>query len=142
MSFSLAKYRIAIYRLKYAVRCPSFLGYLSDRWVEVFRCIAKLSSRLEQHFTATSFSVSFWLRIKRGKKPDSVSLRSLIAPSGEVIKGSKGMCEMAADYYEALFCKVKNMFRPHPYSDAPCVSYDNVDEVVPKVTMEELTCII
>ena len=48
------------------------------------------------------------------------------------------MCAAAADHYEALFQKVKNVVRPHPYLDAPRIVHENADEEIPPLTLEEL----
>ncbi|CAF1265947.1 unnamed protein product [Adineta ricciae] len=47
------------------------------------------------------------------------------------------MCNIAANYYEDSF-KKSEIIKPHPYTDSPVVEYDNVDEVIPEVTLEEL----
>ncbi|CAF5183706.1 unnamed protein product, partial [Rotaria sp. Silwood1] len=47
------------------------------------------------------------------------------------------MCEVAADFYENFF-KKSNIVKPHPYTDFPPIGYDNVDESIPEVTLDEL----
>ncbi|CAF4315636.1 unnamed protein product, partial [Rotaria sordida] len=47
------------------------------------------------------------------------------------------MCNVAADYYEDFF-KASNIVRLHPYTDSPPIEYDNNNEVIPEVTLNEL----
>ena len=47
------------------------------------------------------------------------------------------MCEVAADFYEDFF-KKSNIIRPHPYTDFPPIDFDNKDETIPEVTLDEL----
>ena len=159
--FALEKYRIAIPTdLRCAmsfVRAMSFrqkrnrdadLKNLVRHWRKYIKYALKnfvasrLSSSLRLRFSATSASVSFWSKVKRGLKPNSSSLRALISPSGEVVKDAKGMCETAADHYEALFRKVENIVRPHPYLDAPPILHDNALETIPLATWEELILVV
>ena len=159
--FALEKYRIAIptdlRRAMSFVRAMSFrqkrtrdtdLKNLVRRWRKFIKGALKnfvasqLSTSLRLRFSATSASISFWSKIKRGLKPDSSRLRALISPSGEVVKDAKGMCETAADHYEALLRKVENVIRPHPYLDAPVTLHDNVLESIPLATWEELILVV
>ena len=48
------------------------------------------------------------------------------------------MCAAATNHYEALFQKVENVVRPHPYLDAPRTVHENADEKIPPSTLEEL----
>ncbi|CAF5093035.1 unnamed protein product, partial [Rotaria magnacalcarata] len=34
--------------------------------------------------------------------------------------------------------KIKNKIKPHPYTDSPLVDYDNVEELIPEVKLNEL----
>ncbi|CAF3693822.1 unnamed protein product [Rotaria sp. Silwood1] len=47
------------------------------------------------------------------------------------------MCEAAANFYEDFF-KQQEVVRPHPYTDAPVVEFDNEDEKIPEVSIDEL----
>ncbi|CAM4839407.1 unnamed protein product, partial [Rotaria magnacalcarata] len=81
-------------------------------------------------------AISFWHKSKRCLKPSSSFIHALINTSGEIIRESEQMCELAADYYESFF-KSTNIIRPHPYTDSPPVMFDNM-EVIPEVTLDEL----
>ena len=47
------------------------------------------------------------------------------------------MCQAAADYYENFF-KAPKIVRSHPYTDAPPIEYDNSNELIPEVKLDEL----
>lgn len=47
------------------------------------------------------------------------------------------MRNFAADYYEN-FSKASTIVRPHPYADSPTVEFDNHNEHIPKVKLNEL----
>jgi hypothetical protein len=70
-------------------------------------------------------------------KPSSSTLHALIDSSGQIIKDSERMCDVAVDYYETFF-KKSDIIRPHPYTDAPPIEFDNNEEIIPEVTLEEL----
>ncbi|CAF2262242.1 unnamed protein product [Rotaria magnacalcarata] len=55
----------------------------------------------------------------------------------QIVKESDLMCNIAADYYEEFF-KASNIVRPHPYTDSPAIEYDNINEVIPEVKLDEL----
>ncbi|CAF1940269.1 unnamed protein product [Rotaria magnacalcarata] len=57
--------------------------------------------------------------------------------NGQIVKESDLMCNIAADYYEEFF-KASNIVRPHPYTDSPAIEYDNINEVIPEVKLDEL----
>ncbi|CAF1316718.1 unnamed protein product, partial [Rotaria sordida] len=65
------------------------------------------------------------------------SLHALIDSLGQIVKESDLMCNVAADYYEDFF-KASNIVRLHPYTDSPPIEYDNNNEVIPEVTLNEL----
>ncbi|CAF4694822.1 unnamed protein product, partial [Rotaria magnacalcarata] len=48
------------------------------------------------------------------------------------------MCDLAANFYEGLFHKSENIVRPHPYVDAPWIDFDNKDDPIPLVSLDEL----
>ncbi|CAF1296287.1 unnamed protein product [Rotaria sordida] len=76
-------------------------------------------------------------RSKRFLKPSSSSLHALIDSSGQIVKESDHMCNVAADYYEDFF-KASYIVRPHPYTDSPPIEYDNNNEFILEVTLDEL----
>lgn len=47
------------------------------------------------------------------------------------------MCEVAANFYENFF-KKSNIVKPHPYTDSPLTDFENVKELIPEVTIDEL----
>ncbi|CAF4442272.1 unnamed protein product, partial [Rotaria socialis] len=55
----------------------------------------------------------------------------------QIVKESDLMCNIAADYYEEFF-KASNIVRPHPYTDSSVIEYDNINEVIPEVKLDEL----
>jgi hypothetical protein len=72
----------------------------------------------------------------------SSSLHGFILPNDEVIKNSEKMCEIAADYYENFFKETENIYRPHPYTDAPDIEWENYDEKIPPASVEEVLDIV
>ncbi|CAF1573779.1 unnamed protein product [Rotaria magnacalcarata] len=80
---------------------------------------------------------SFWYRSKRFFKPSSSSLHALIDTSGKIVKECDRMCNLAADYYE-IFFKASTIIRPHPYTDSPPTDFDNINDSIPEVTLDEL----
>jgi hypothetical protein len=98
-----------------------------------------LSSALHMRHSSSSLSVSFWSKVKRFIKPSSSSLVGFISPSGVIIKDSVGMCDTGADFYEDFFRKSENIVRPHPYVDAPFADFDNKNDPIPTISLEELT---
>ena len=101
---------------------------------------SQLSSALHLRHTTSSISVSFWSKAKRFIKPSSSSssLNGFISSSGEIVKDPHKMCDQAADFYENLFRKTDNIIRPHPYVDAALLDYDNKNDPIPEVSIEEL----
>ncbi|CAF5016764.1 unnamed protein product, partial [Rotaria sp. Silwood1] len=98
---------------------------------------SQLSSTLNLRNTSSPAAVLFWSKCKKYLKPSSSTVHAFIAPSGHIIKDTKEMCEVAADFYENFF-KQSNIVKPHPYTDFPPIEYDNVDEPIPEVTLDEL----
>ncbi|CAF5025108.1 unnamed protein product [Rotaria sp. Silwood1] len=98
---------------------------------------SQLSSTLNLRNTSSPAAVLFWSKCKKYLKPSSSTVHAFIAPSGHIIKDTKEMCEVAADFYENFF-KQSNIVKPHPYTDFPPIEYDNVDEPIPEVTFDEL----
>ncbi|CAM4790806.1 unnamed protein product [Rotaria magnacalcarata] len=60
------------------------------------------------------------------------------AIAGKIVKDSNKMCDLAANFYEDLFHKSENIVRPHPYVDAPWIDFDNKDDPIPLVSLDEL----
>ncbi|CAF4683207.1 unnamed protein product, partial [Rotaria sp. Silwood2] len=154
--FSLDKYRLAL-----PVELRSFLSYiraLSFRQIRT-KCfmlkkevlfLKKIAKKELNHFFTSKLdyllhvrnssslaAIYFWHKSKHCLKPSSSSIHALINTSGEIIRENEQMCELAADYYESFF-KSSNIIRPHPYTDSPPVMFDNMDEVIPEVTLDEL----
>ncbi|CAF3913491.1 unnamed protein product [Rotaria sp. Silwood2] len=154
--FSLDKYRSAL-----PVELRSFLSYiraLSFRQIRTKCSIVKkevlflkkiaknelnrfFSSKLDYLLhvrnSSSPAAISFWHKSKRCLIPSSSSIHALVNTSGEIIRENEQMCELAADYYESFF-KSSNIIRPHPYTDSPPVMFDNMDDVIPEVTLDEL----
>ncbi|CAF4695837.1 unnamed protein product, partial [Rotaria magnacalcarata] len=99
---------------------------------------SKLSYTLQMRHISSPISVSFWSRVKRFIKPSSSSLHGFISSSGKIVKDSNKMCDLAANFYEGLFHKSENIVRPHPYVDAPWIDFDNKDDSIPLVSLDEL----
>ena len=102
---------------------------------------SQLDSCLRTRYSSSPAAVSFWCRSKHHIKPSSSSLNAFIDSSGKMINDSERMCDMAADYYEDFF-KSSNIVRPHPYTDAPPMLFDNEDEIIPEVTHDEILSVI
>ncbi|CAF1525178.1 unnamed protein product [Rotaria magnacalcarata] len=156
VTFPLNKYRVAIPAEVRAfmsyVRALSFRqlrtksSFLKNE-VRRLRKIAKnklsfffsnqLSTMLRCRNTSAPISATFWSRTKRFLKPSSSSLHALIDPAGDIIKDHESMCEVAANFYEDFF-KEQEVVRPHPYTDTPLTNFDNTDEPIPDVSLDEL----
>ncbi len=50
----------------------------------------------------------FWAKSKRFMKPSSSSVCALIFPSGNLVKDSQLMCDVAADFYENFLKKISH----------------------------------
>ncbi|CAM4762027.1 unnamed protein product [Rotaria magnacalcarata] len=98
---------------------------------------SQLDNLLRHRNSSSSSSNSFWYRSKLFLKPSSSSLHAFLDSSGQIVKESDLMCNIAADYYEEFF-KASNIVRPHPYTDSPAIEYDNINEVIPEVKLDEL----
>ncbi|CAF3703793.1 unnamed protein product, partial [Rotaria sordida] len=61
---------------------------------------SQLDNLLRLRNAPSSSSIWFWYRSKRFLKPSSSSLHALIDSSGQIVKESDHMCNVAADYYE------------------------------------------
>ncbi|CAF2066750.1 unnamed protein product [Rotaria magnacalcarata] len=97
----------------------------------------QLSLILHLRNTSSPAAVWFWSKCKKYLKPSSSYVHAFITPSGNVVKDNKEMCEVAAVFYE-IFLKKSNIVKPHPYTDSPLVDYDNVEELIPEVKLNEL----
>ncbi|CAF1480874.1 unnamed protein product, partial [Adineta steineri] len=155
--FPLSKYRIAIPPY---IRCSmSYVRALSFRQKRTksldlkrevcylrkiiknelkFFLSSQLSYALQLRHTRSPISVSFWSKAKRFIKPTSSSLNGFIVSSGAIVNDSIGMCDIAADFYEDFFRRSDNIVRPHPYVDAPLLDFDNKDDPIPEVSLDEL----
>lgn len=51
------------------------------------------------------------------------------------------MSSIAADFYESFF-KKSEIVKPHPYTDSPCLAFDNANEPIPEVTSDELLSVV
>ncbi|CAF4285306.1 unnamed protein product, partial [Adineta steineri] len=117
VTFPLSKYRIAIPPY---IRCSmSYVRALSFR--------QKRTKSLDLKREA-----------KRFIKPTSSSLNGFIVSSGAIVNDSIGMCDIAADFYEDFFRRSDNIVRPHPCVDAPLLDFDNKDDPIPEVSLDEL----
>ncbi|CAF4513712.1 unnamed protein product [Rotaria socialis] len=156
ITFPLDRYRVAL-----PTELRSFMSYVralsfralrtksSELKMEVccLRKIAKtelksflsrqLSIALRLRNTSSPISVSFWARTKRFLKPSSSTLHAFVDSSEQIIREPGKMCELAAEFYEDFF-KKNEVVRPHPYTDTPLIEFDNEDENIPEVTLNEL----
>ena len=98
---------------------------------------SQLDNLLRLRNSYSSSSNSFWYRSKRFLRPSFFPLHAFIDTSGQIIKECNHMCDLAADYYENFF-KVSNIVRLHPYTDSLPIEYDNKNESIPEVTLDEL----
>ncbi|CAF4498902.1 unnamed protein product, partial [Rotaria sp. Silwood2] len=110
---------------------------MAKKELKVF-LLNQLSSSLLARNTSSHLSVSFWSRTKKFMKSSSSSLYGFILPNGEVINEAEKMRELGADHYENLFKEPENVYRPHPYTDAPGTRWENYKEEIPPVTMDEV----
>ncbi|CAF3969261.1 unnamed protein product [Rotaria sordida] len=103
--------------------------------IDIHNC--SVSSTLNLRNTSSPAAVLFWSKCKKYLKSLSYTVHAFVAPSGHIIKDTKEVCEVAADFYENLK-KKSNIVKPHPYTDSSSIEYDNVDEPIPEVTLDEL----
>ncbi|CAF4269963.1 unnamed protein product, partial [Rotaria magnacalcarata] len=68
----------------------------------------------------------------------ALSFRQCRTKNSKIVKDSNKMCDLAANFYEDLFHKSENIVRPHPYVDAPWIDFDNKDDPIPLVSLDEL----
>ena len=101
----------------------------------------QLDVSLNHRNSSSPLANSFWFKCKKYLKPSSSSLHGLINPEGKVAKDPHVMCDIAADFYETFF-KKSSIIRPHPYTDSPPIDYDNKDELIPIVTIDELLNVV
>ncbi|CAF4467744.1 unnamed protein product [Rotaria socialis] len=69
-------------------------------------------------------------------------MRAQLTNNSEVAKESERMCELAADHFENFFREPDNIYRPHPYTDAPEIEWENYNEEIPPVTIEEILDVV
>ncbi|CAF2137852.1 unnamed protein product, partial [Rotaria magnacalcarata] len=97
----------------------------------------QLDNLLRHRNSSSSSSNSFWYRSKLFLKPSSSSLHAFLDSPSQIVKESNLMCNIEADHYEEFF-KASNIVRPHPYTDSPAIEYDNINEIIPEVKLDEL----
>ncbi|CAF3804835.1 unnamed protein product [Rotaria sp. Silwood1] len=159
--FKVARQKLDKYRSALPVELRSFLSYiraLSFRQIRT-KCFilkkevlflkkiakyelnrffsSKLDYLLHVRNSSSPAAISFWHKSKRCLITSSSTIHALVNTSGEIIRENEQMCELAADYYESFF-KSSNIIRPHPYTDSPPVMFDNMDNIIPEVTLDEL----
>jgi len=98
----------------------------------------QLYTTLQLRHSSSPISVSFWSRTKRFIKPVSSSLNAFISPTGVAVTDSNQMSEIVADYYEELFRRSESIVRRHPYVDSLWLDFENKNESIPEVTLDEL----
>lgn len=103
---------------------------------------SKLNLNLAGIYSSSPLSVAFWSRTKKFFKPSSTSLHGFILPNGSTIKDAQSMATEAVNYYENFFRKHENIIRPHPYTDAPFPLWENFNEEIPQVGIEEVIDIV
>ena len=65
-------------------------------------------------------------------------LHGFLRQDGSIIKDPTSMAEVGAEYYEKFFEKSENIVRPHSYTDAPWPDWDNYEEKISEVYLEEV----
>ena len=101
----------------------------------------QLRKSLASRYSTSHTSVTFWSKIKRCFKPARASLHGFILPSGDIVRDSVKMVDIAAEHYKQLYAAPK-VARPHPYVDAPSTEWENEDELIPPVTYEEVIKVV
>ena len=96
----------------------------------------KLTSSMNERYSSSSSSNSFWSNLRKNFHSTS-SLNGLIDENNKVVRDTETMLNMAANHYESLFMDTQ-VFRPHPYVDSPDVHWDNYDDAIPPITLPEL----
>lgn len=97
----------------------------------------QLENSLRNRNSTERGASTFWFRSKQCIKPSSSSINAFINSDGKIIREKIEMCEQAADYYEEFF-KCPDVIRPHPYTDSPVTEFENNDEPISEITLEEL----
>ena len=87
-----------------------------------------------QHQEGTS---PFWSRTRKHFKDSSSALRGIILSSGHPTRDPHEMAIASAQHYQQLF-EEPVVYRPHPYVDAPPISWENHDASIPPVTYPEI----
>ncbi|CAF2848038.1 unnamed protein product [Rotaria sp. Silwood2] len=101
----------------------------------------QLTKQLRERHTSGEDSALFWNKTKRHFRHISSSLRGFETPKGEIIRDPQNMVDTAADYYEKLL-EAPVVIRPHPYVDAPPVTWENATTPIPNVTYPEIINIL
>jgi len=102
---------------------------------------SQLRKSISLRYSSSHISLGFWSKTKRFFKPTSSTLSAFIHPNGDIVRDNVKMADMAADHYKQLY-SAPNVFRPHPYVDAPPVAWDNEDEPIPPTTFEEVIKVV
>ena len=97
----------------------------------------RIYTMLQYRNSSLPIASDFWSKCKRHLKSSSSSIFAFISPNGDTVKDANGMCEIGANFYENLF-KKSIIYLPHPYTDSPVPDFDNVNERIPSVTLDEL----
>jgi hypothetical protein len=97
----------------------------------------QLSKQLKERHTSGEGSRIFWSKAKRQVKSSTSALRGFVQPDGVIIRDAEAMANAAAEYYEKLF-EPPVVMRPHPYVDAPRVSWENDMDPIPAVNYPEV----
>ena len=98
---------------------------------------ADLDRAIRNRNCASPLGTSFWSKTKKFMKASTASLHGFLRDDGSISKEPKEIAESAADYFEKLF-EEPAVVRPHPYTDAPEVMWENVEEKIPFCTLEEV----
>ncbi|CAF1224570.1 unnamed protein product, partial [Rotaria magnacalcarata] len=98
----------------------------------------QLRQGIATRFSPAHTSAPFWSRTKRLFKPTNSSLHAFLLDNGEIVKDRSQMVDIAAEHYKQLY-SLPTVMRPHPYVDAPAITWENDDELIPSVTFEEVT---
>ena len=102
---------------------------------------SRLAMVLHRRNTTSPDARLFWSKTKRYLRNSSSSLNGFISPTGQIVKDAKTLCSIAADFYES-FLKKSEIVKPHPYTDSPCPTFDNDDELIPEVSLDELLSVV
>ena len=97
----------------------------------------KLDLSLKYRNSSLPDANTFWFKCKNHLKPSTSSLRGIINSNGKLVNDPQEMCNITADFYESFF-KKPDVVRPHPYVDAPQINFDDENEEITPITIDEL----